>query len=102
VEIAGLTACRRFFLDASLLMRGHPQDDLLLAWAGLLQQQQEDRGEQRPASPAQLQRMASALWTSCAGATLLSCYTPLRARYSRCTSGCSMLELLRPSMYEIE
>ena len=88
-EIGGLTARRHFFLDATLLMRGHPQEHLLVIWAGILQQQQDQRGEQRPDSPAQLRRRALALWAACAGATLLSCHGPGGGRHSRCTTaGC--------------
>ena len=76
-------------------MRGHPQEHLLQAWAGILQQQHDDKGEPRRASAAQLRRMAVALWTSCAGATLLSCEAPWKERYSRCMSACCMLKLLQ-------
>jgi hypothetical protein len=64
--------CRHLFLDAVLLMRDHPREHLLLVWAGILQQQGDD-GMQHPPLPAHWQHRAEALWSACAGATLLSC-----------------------------
>ena len=77
-------ACRHFFLDAALLMHGHPQEHLLQAWAGILQQQQDDNGEQRPAPLAELQRRAMELWTVCASAALIACHNTWGQLYSRC------------------
>ena len=54
-------------------MRGQPREHLLLAWAGILQQQEEEDGEQSPSTPPQLQHAAEALWSVCAGASLVSC-----------------------------
>jgi hypothetical protein len=80
-----VVACRHFFLDAVLLMRDRPREHLLRAWAGILQQRQEDDGEQHPVLLAQLQFKVTAMWTACAGAALLSCFNPSGAHYSRCT-----------------
>jgi hypothetical protein len=90
---------RQFFLDAALLMRSTLREHLLLVWAGILQQQQDERGEQRPDSPAQLRRMAVSLWTACAGATLISCHTPSREHYSRCMLAGRLLSRLSLCVY---
>lgn len=68
-----MAGCRHFFLDAALLMDGHPQEHLLETWEGILQQDEEEDGEQRPSTPAHLRHRAEALWSACEGAALLSC-----------------------------
>jgi hypothetical protein len=65
------------FLDAALLMRGQSQEHLLQAWAGILQQQEDD-GLQDPPTLVQTQHSAEMLWNACASATLVSCHTPAK------------------------
>lgn len=65
-------SCRHLFLDAALLMRGHDRDHLIQAWAGILQQQQQARGELNLSSPTGLQKKAERLWDDCASATLVT------------------------------
>jgi hypothetical protein len=77
------SSCRHLFLDAALLMRGHPRDHLLQAWAGILQQQEEDGGVQQPSSPERLQKAAEALWKACASATLLDAHASDRQFHVR-------------------
>lgn len=64
---------RHLFLDAALLMRGHPWEHLVEAWAGILQQQEDEYGVQNPSTAPQLRKAAEAMWSVCAGATLVSC-----------------------------
>ena len=71
-------------------MRGHPREHLLQAWAGILQQQEGD-GLQQPQSIEDLQHEAEALWSACAGATLVSCHTSDTDVYSRCTTSGSVV-----------
>jgi hypothetical protein len=101
-EFGDSTACRRFLLDATLLMRNHPRTHLLVVWAGILQQQQNDSGEQRPAAPPQLRRMALALWTTCASATLISCHSPRSSPYSRCVAAGWVLSHLPHCVHELQ
>lgn len=53
-------------------MREHPRDHLIHAWAGILQQQEEDRGQRHPSSPEKLQDDAEGLWNGCISATLVT------------------------------
>ena len=64
-------------------MRGHPHEHLVEAWAGILQQQEEDDGRQSLSPLPQLRYAAEALWNVCAGATLVSCRYPEGELYSR-------------------
>lgn len=53
-------------------MCGHPRDHLIQAWAGILQQQEEQIGVLHTSSPLRLQCTAEALWKVCASATLIT------------------------------
>jgi hypothetical protein len=64
-------------------MCGHPQEQLLQAWVGILQQQEEQDGVLRPSSLAKQRRKAEALWSTCAAATLISWRTSSWDYYSR-------------------
>jgi hypothetical protein len=55
------------------------------AWVGILQQQEEDDGKQSLSTLRQLRYAVEALWSVCAGATLVSCRFPEGELYSRCT-----------------
>ena len=65
-------------------MRGCPQEHLLQAWAGILDQQQIANGEQNPASLAQLRSVAMELWTACTGAALIGSHNHWGDYHSRC------------------
>jgi hypothetical protein len=71
---------RRLFLDAALLLRCHPREHLLQAWVGILQQQEEENGVQRPSLQDKLRSDVEKLCDDCAGATLV---TPDGDCYSR-------------------
>lgn len=69
------------FLDAALVMRGHPQEHLLEAWIGILQQEEENNGKLRRSTQAALRHKAAALWSACASAALVSCDSDMGVDY---------------------
>ena len=55
-------------------MRGHPQEHLVLVWAGLLQQENRPDGLRPAREFVYWRHKAEDLWTACASAALVSCH----------------------------